>query len=264
MKYTKFIYFSVLAFLFSCEKVIEMDVNEIEEKLVIEAEYIASDSLVKVQMSKTKDVFSGGGFTFVSGAQVQIVDQNGLATPLIDLGDGNYELAGYIPIYESQYLVKVTFDGEIYESSDVLKNPVDLDSLTTEFQEESLFGSAGYVVFMNFIDPNGPNYYRAVRSVNGEKLTDRTDQFVFDDGFSDGNQQTVPFFTDRYEIGDSIAVEFRTYSEKTYTFISELYDIAGDQGQSAAPANPNSTWTNDAIGNFAAYGYDTKLIVIEE
>lgn len=263
MKYTKFIYFSVLVILFSCEKVIDLDVNEIEEKLVIEAEYIASDSLVKVQMSKTKDVFSGGGFTFVSGAQVQILDQNGVPTSLIDLGDGNYELTGYVPVYDSQYSMKVTYDGEIYESNDFLKTPVDLDTLTTEFQEESLFGSEGYVVFMNFTDPNGPDYYRAVRFVNGEELTERTDQFVFDDGFSEGNQQTVPFFSDRYVTGDSIAVEFRSYSEKTYTFISELYDIAGDQGQSAAPANPNSTWTNDAIGNFAAYGYDIESVVIQ-
>lgn len=263
MKYSKFIYFSVLVVLFSCEKVIDLDVNDIEEKLVIDAEYIASDSLVTVKMSKTKDVFSGGGFTFVSGAQIQIVDENGAVTPLNDLGDGSYELTGYIPNYDSQYTMRVTYDGQNYESSDLLKNPVDLDALTTEFQEESLFGSEGYVVFMNFTDPNGPNYYRAVRFVNGEELTERTDQFVFDDGLSDGNQQTVPFFSDRYVSGDSIAVEFRSYSEKTYTFISELYDIAGDQGQSAAPANPNSTWTNDAIGNFAAFGYDIESIVIQ-
>lgn len=263
MKLSKFIYFSVFVMLLSCEKVIDLDVNDIEEKLVIEAEYIATDSLVKVQMSRTKDVFSGSGFTFVSGAQIQIFDENGVATPLIDLGDGNYELSGYLPNYDSQYSMKVTYDGEIYESSDFLKAPVDLDTLTTEFQEQSLFGSEGYVVFMNFTDPNGPNYYRAVRFVNGEELTDRQDQFVFDDGFSEGNQQSVPFFSDRYVTGDSIAVEFRTYSEKTYTFISELLDIAGESGQSAAPANPNSTWTNDAIGNFAAYGYDIESVVIQ-
>ena len=263
MRYLKFIYFSMFAILFSCEKVIDLDVNEIEEKLVIDAEYKASDSLVTVEISRTKDVFSGGGFTFVSGAQIQIFDENGVATPLIDLGDGKYELTGYIPNYDSQYSMKVTYDGINYESSDFLKTPVDLDSLTTEFQEESLFGEEGFVVFMNFTDPNGPNYYRAVRSVNGDELTERTDQFVFDDGLSDGNQQTVPFFTDRYVTGDSIAVEFRSLSEKTYTFISELYDIAGDQGQSAAPANPNSTWTNDAIGNFAAYGYDVESVVIQ-
>ena len=249
--------------LLSCEKVIDLDVNDIEEKLVIEAEYRASDSLVIVQMSKTKDVFSGGGFTFVSGAQIQIFDENGVATPLVDLGDGKYELMGYVPNYNSQYSMKVTYDGEIYESSDFLQSPVDLDTLTTEFQEQSLFGSEGYVVYMNFTDPSGPNYYRAVRFVNGEELTERTDQFFFDDGFSEGNQQSVPFFSDRYVIGDSIAVEFRTYSEKTFTFISELYDIAGDQGQSAAPANPNSTWTNEAIGNFAAYGYDIESVVIQ-
>jgi len=264
MKYIKFLCFSLFVTLLSCEKVIDLDVNEIEQKLVIEAEFIASENLVKVKISKTKDVFSSEDFSFVSGAQAEIIDQNGVSNSLIDLGDGNYELTGYMPTYNSKYTMKITYDGEIYESHDTLVVPVDLDSLTTEFQPQSLFGSEGYVVYMNFTDPNGPNYYRAVRTVNGEELTSRGDQFLFDDGFSEGNQQSVPFFTDRYVVGDTVEVELRSYSEKSYTFTSELIDIAGDSGQSAAPANPNFTWTNGAIGNFAAYGHDSKSIVIEE
>lgn len=264
MKYIKFLYFSLFTILLSCEKVIDLNVNDIEPKLVIDAEYIASEDLVKVKISQTKDVFSGGDFTFISGAQAEIIDGNGVPTSLTDLGDGNYELTGYVPTYNSGYTMKVTYDGEIYESSDFLYTPVNLDSLTAVFQEESLFGSEGYVVFMNFTDPNGPNYYRAVRFEDGEELTEQGEQFLFDDGFSEGNQQSVPFFSERYDVGDTVAVEFRSYSEKTYSFVSELLGIAGESGQSAAPANPNSTWTNDAIGNFAAYGYDLKSIVIEE
>jgi hypothetical protein len=264
MKYTKFLYLSLLVVLLSCEKVIDLDVNNVEQKLVIDAEYIASESLVKVQLSKTKDVFSTEDFTFVTGAQAEIIDENGNSTSLNDLGDGNYELTGYTPNYSTTYTLRLTYEGEVYESSDYLNTPVELNSLIAYFEEESLFGAAGYVVYMSFIDPSGPNFYRAVRYVNGEKLTNLGDQFVFDDGFSEGNEQIVPFFADRYEVGDSIAVEFRSYSEKTYTYVSELLDIAGESGQSAAPANPNSTWSNGAIGNFAAYGYDLKSIVIEE
>ena len=264
MKYIKLLYFLLFIVLLSCEKVIDLDVNEIEQKLVIEAEYIATESLVKVEISKTKDVFSGEDFPVVSGAQVEIIDENGVSTALTDMGNGTYELSGYAPTYNTQYTMKINYDGETYESFDYLPTPVTLDSVTSEYQEESLFGSAGYVVYMNFTDPSGPNYYRAMRFVNGEELTDRGDQFIFDDGFSEGNQQTVPFFTARYEVGDSINIEFRSYSEKTFDFISELLDIAGDSGQSAAPANPNSTWSNGAIGNFAAYGYDSKYIIIQE
>lgn len=264
MKYIKFLYFSLFAILLSCEKVIDLEVNDMEPKLVIDAEYIASEDLVKVKLSKTKDVFSGEDFTFVSGAQAEIIDENGVSTSLSDLGDGNYELTGYVPTYNSQYTLRVIYDGEIYQSSDYLAVPVTLDSLTSEFEEESLFGSEGYVVYMNFTDPSGSNYYRAVRTVNGEELTERGQQFLFDDGFSEGNQQSVPFFSARYEVGDTIDVELRSYSKKSFDFISELLDIAGESGQSAAPANPNSTWTNEAIGNFAAYSYDAKSIVIEE
>lgn len=264
MKYLKHIYLLFALVIFSCEKVIELDVNNIEDKLVIDAEYIATENLVRVKLSETKDVFSAEDFTFISGAQVEIVDANGVPSSLTDLGNGIYELTNYTPVYNSSYTLKLIYKGEIYQSSDFLNAPVELKTLISDFEEESLFGAEGYVVYMNFIDPNGPNFYRAVRYVNGKKLTNLGDQFVFDDGFSEGNEQIVPFFTDRYEVGDSIAVEFRSYSEKTYTYVSELFDIAGDSGQSAAPANPNSTWTNGALGNFAAYGYDLKSIVIEE
>jgi hypothetical protein len=140
---------------------------------------------------------------------------------------------------------------------------VQLDSLTQEWVPASLFGPEGYIVFMNFTDPIGPNYYRAVRTVNDTLFDRLSQQFIFDDSFSEGNTQTVPFFSTRHVVGDSVAVEFRSLSEASYRFYSALFDLAGDGGQSAAPANPPSNWSNGAIGHFGAWGSDTKSIVIQ-
>lgn len=266
MKVANYI-FLILSFgiVFSCTKIIEVEVNDAEPQLVIEANYDATNERVQVNLSMSKNVFSGGVNPFITGAAVEIIDGNGATTPLVDQGDGSYLLENYAPNYLSTYSMNVTVDGVVYSAASFLPEVVQLDSLSSVFTEASLFGAAGYVVYMNFADPAGlPNYYRAVRSVNGEALTDLGDQFIFDDSFSEGNVQTVPFFGDRYEVGDSVVVEFRSYNKNSFDYYSQLFDLAGDGGQSAAPANPVSNWSNEALGHFATWGSDTKYVIVVE
>merc|ERR1711916_295871 len=151
-----------------------------------------------------------------------------------------------------------------YQTSDMLPSVVAIDSLTQEFQEQSLFGDEGYIVYTNFSDPQTNNYYRANRIVNGDSLTDLGEQFIFDDGFSNGNSQAVPFFSTRHEVGDTIIVQLISYSEHSFDYYDQLFEIAGESGQSAAPANPEYSWTNNALGHFAAYGCDVDTIIIQE
>ncbi|MDX1652481.1 MAG: DUF4249 domain-containing protein [Brumimicrobium sp.] len=260
-----FILWVVIALAFvSCEKVIDLKVNDIEEKVVIDANYDAVNQRVEVKLTTTKDVFSGSEFPAVEGALIEIIDPSGNITTVPGIGGGNYLLTGYAPEYNSNYTLRVNYNNTLYEATTILPSVVALDSLTQEFQEASIFGEAGYVVFMNFTDPLGANYYRAIRKVNGEYLTELSQQFIFDDTFSEGNNQKVPFFNSRYEIGDSVIVEFRSYSEESYDYYTQLFDLAGDSGNNAAPANPETNWSNGALGHFSAYGFDSKLIVIQE
>ena len=250
---------------FSCTKIIEVEVNDSEPQLVIEANYDATNERVQVNLSMTKNVFEGGVNPLIIGSTVEIIDENGIVSSLVDQGDGSYLLENYAPTYLTTYAMKVLIDGEEYTATSFLPEVVQLDSLSSVFTEASLFGDAGYVVFMNFVDPAGiANYYRAFRFFNEEPLRDLGDQFIFDDTFSEGNVQTVPFFGDRYEIGDSISVEFRSYNQESFDYYSQLFALAGDGGQSAAPANPEGNWSNGALGHFATWGSDTKYVIVEE
>lgn len=260
-----FLFIVLAAFLFfSCEKVIKVDVSDVESMLVIEAVYNASEQQVSVKLSMTRNVFESGANPIVTGAVIEIEDESGNVTALADQGNGTYLLNNYAPTFVSAYKMRVNSNGELYEATAFLPAVVELDSLSQVFVEASLFGGEGYVVFMNFTDPVGPNYYRAVRNVNGVALNSLGEQFIFDDTFSEGNVQTVPFFSTRHEVGDSVVVEFRSYSKESYKFYTELFSLAGDGGQSAAPANPTSNWSNGALGHFGAWGSDTKFIVIQE
>ncbi len=264
MKKNSIFYIVLLAFsAFSCQKVIDLDINEVDPQLVIEGSFDAVKEEVRVKISETKNIFSTVDFPVVSGAQVEIVDQANNSSSLIDQGNGEYLLENYVPTYGNIYKMRVSVEGVIYEASDILPVVVPIDSLSQDFQEESLFGEEGYVVFTNFTDPQVENFYRANRVINGDSLTNLGDQFLFDDGFSNGNSQSVPFFTTRHQIGDTIVVQFISYSQNTFDYYDQLFEIAGESGQSAAPANPDYSWTNEALGHFAAYGYDVDTIIIQ-
>lgn len=265
MRLKRIMLFAIVVFVaISCQKVIDLEVDDAEPQLVIEANYDAIKEEVNVRLTKTVSVFSVEDFPAVGGAQVEIVDQSGNVSQLVDQGNGDYVLQNYAPDYGTSYAMRVAVEGKTYKATDLLPPVVPIDSLTQEFQEESLFGDAGYIVYTNFTDPQAENYYRANRIVNGDSLTGLGQQFVFDDGFSNGNNQAVPFFSTRHEVGDTIIVQFISYSENSYNYYSQLFDIAGESGQSAAPANPEASWTNDALGHFAAYGYDQDTIIIQE
>ncbi len=257
----------IVFFLFSfmaCQKVIDVDVSDMEAKYVIEASYNATEEVVSVRITKTRNVFGTSEIPVVEGAIVRIQNEEGEEEQLLELGNGNYELTNYAPSFLTTYKMIVLIDDEEFEATAFLPEVVELEELIVIFDEGSLFTSEGYVVFMGFTDPPGPNFYRAVRIVNGDTLTRLGEQFIFDDSFSEGNYQTVPFFSSRYEIGDTVTVEFRSISKESFRFYSELFAIAGDAGQSAAPANPVQSWTNDAVGHFSAWGADVKTVIIEE
>ena len=60
--------------------------------------------------------------------------------------------------------------------------------------------------------------------------------------------------------GDSITVVLQTIDEPVYTFFSTLR--SNTNGSNAAPANPISNITNNALGYFSACGLRSKSIVV--
>lgn len=255
-------YILVLTVLFSCQKVIDVTVEDADENVVIDAFYDANESYVNVKITRSRALFSGEDFSAIGGAEIELTAPSGDKYTLVEIQEGEYELENLSPDFNSTYVMKVTVEGQVYEAAAFLPTPVVLDSLTQEFQPQSIFGAEGYIVYMNLTDPGGDNYYRAIRTVNDTLQAGLGDQFLFDNSFSEGNSQRVPFFGSRYQPGDVIQVELRSYSKEAAQYYSDLFAVAGDGGQSAAPANPRSNWSNNALGLFNAYGYDRLSIEI--
>lgn len=256
--------FSLLVIFSSCQKVIDLKVNDTEPKLVIEAKYDAIKEEVLVKISKSINVFSADGFPAIVGANVEIIDKNGISTPLLDQGDGSYLLENYIPIYNSQYTMKVVVEGTTYSSKDTLVPIVSLDSLNTLYQEKSFIFEEGYVVSLHFKDPSGSNYYRVTQTLNGEYQEEIGDQLLFNDGVTDNDYHSIPIYWKVFQAKDTVQIQMISYSKQSYTYFIGLFDAVSGSEFSTAPANPASSWSPNCLGNFTTFGYSTDSIIVAE
>lgn len=254
---------STLLIFTACQKVIDVNLNEADPQVVIESNYYASGDSVVAKLSYTSNYFSTEDSEKINAASVSIIDPQGVSTVLTNAGNGRYELFNYTPQYNGDYTLEVQLGGTTYSATSYLNDVIPLDSLPYEFIPQSIFGDSGYIVSMAINDPiDEVNYWRAIR-ISSDTINDHEEEiFLFDDEFVNGNVFQIPFFADRYAVGDTIFVELRSLDRTTYDYYTELISVLG--GNSAAPTNPTTNWNNNALGYFAAWGMDTLSVVIQE
>lgn len=254
---------AVLVILTSCQKVVDINLNDGGATLVIDAAYDASNQITTAKLSYTGNYFGNDVSPEIAGAVVTIEDANGVTYPLSYVGESTYSYGGLVPEFESNYTMKVSQDGVDYSATSFLAPFVPLDTMIALFQEASAFGEEGYLVFLGISDQaNYNNYFRGAFSVNGYFLNPaESGIFYFDDSFTEDNYFTIPLFTERFSLGDTVECEFRSINADRNLYLSGLEDVLG--GNTAAPTNPVSNWDNDALGFFNVYSQNTKQIIIQ-
>ncbi|TNE77084.1 MAG: DUF4249 domain-containing protein [Bacteroidetes bacterium] len=250
--------------IFSCQKVIDVDLNEANPVVVIEGNYSAEDSTVRVRITQTSNYFDNNVSPELNNALVQIIDQSGTSTNVPFISNGNYTLTGYVPQFNSIYSLSVTVDGKTYVADCKLIAPVTLEPVTYEFFEGFFGAEGGYAPFLNFNDPAGvSNFYSIVLSRNDTTYNTLDDFFTQDDQLTDGNLVERPLFpSNLYKLGDSVHMELRSIDKRIYDYINEAQSISGGQS-SAAPGNPTNNWNNGALGYFSAYSSSRQSVIIQ-
>ena len=250
----------------SCQKVIDIDLNEAAKKIVIEANFNATDSLVTVRVSYTSNYFGAYNPDVVNDAVVIITDGLNSSTSIPFEANGIYKLIAYAPTTGMNYTITVTHAGKNHTSSSQLLSQLDMLTPTSQFFEQGFFGEpGGYLTFFRFQDPVGiGNYYNVIAQANDTLYNKANEITLGDDQFTDGNLVERPVFTGYYKIGDTITYELQAINKKMYDYYTELQTIAGGGQGSAAPGNPGYFWTNEGLGYFSAYYYTKNGLRIIE
>ncbi len=249
----------------SCEKVIDIALNDSEKRYVIEGVLTDHAGDCAVRVSKTQSFSNSNDFEGVTGAEVSITDHNGNAATLTDIAATGVYRSGTLTAATGRfYTLRVAIDGAVFTASCTMPAMVNMDSLY--MQEERFFGETVQLANVTFSDPPGKgNSYRFVQYVNGLK---ERNIFIRDDDYSDGKASVVTLFIapdddgDEIKSGDTVKVEMLCIAPEIYKYWYSLDQGASGYSNSASPANPVSNMEGGALGYFSVHTVQSKTVVV--
>lgn len=248
----------------SCEEKIEVDLNEANAKVVIEADINNLDRRQEIKISKTVSFNENRGFEPIENAVVTVMTGAGRVFNFNPVGNGVYVHENMSITAQQNYTLNVTVDGEVYSATTRMPNYVEVDSVG--ITKENIFNEDYYFVNLNFDDPAGvENYYKyniAIQRNNGES-TNMQFNSVYSDKFNDGLHVKHQIGGRNAEIynGDKVTIRRYCISKDVYTYWSEYQST---NPGSASPANPTSNISNGALGYFSVAGVKEFSMEIQD
>lgn len=261
MKHLLYILF-IAIFTTSCERVIDIDLNSVEKKYVIEGNVTNEPGVTTtVSITQTKDFSEDNNFPGVTGATVTISD-NGTPVTLTETSTGIYTTTAIQGRVGHTYQLKVVLGDREFSATSTMPVQVPFDNLFVS--EEMLFGDLRKFANVSFTDPVGKgNAYRFIQYVNGLK---EKSYFVRDDDLQDGKSgdRRLFFFNDnddeRRDIksGDLLKVTMQCIDYPMYRYWYSLDAAATGSNQQATPANPVSNLKGNVLGYFSAHTVQSR------
>lgn len=217
-----FVFFGIFS---SCTEVIDVDLNEAEPKLVVQANlHIWADgtSSSTVKLTTTAPFFDEE-IPVVNNATVTVTTDNGTVYPFDYSVDGIYT-STLVPQLDTAYTLTIIYEGEAYTATEELQSVVPLEYV--EQKNDGGFSGDQIELKVFFNDPvNIANFYFF------EGLADRGDVFeVYDDEFFDGNEIFGFYSVEDLEAGDEIVFNLYGVNEAFNNFMNILLQQTGSGG----------------------------------
>jgi len=259
--------FLLLSLVFSsCTKVIDADINEANQRIVIDAyvENYFSDttaSFCQVKLSKTGSFYDNNSFGLVANAELFIKDKDGNSHKLLSYQNGyyNYMLTPSVELNDEIELYG-TIEGEEITAKAIMPRRVKIDSVVAI---ELPYGPRhkGITPICFFTDfPREDNYYRLKLYVNNQQVGGF---YVTYDLGHNGGLLNYPFMGIHVEKKDTVRVDLLGISKFDYDYYRVIIQTQKSGGFSAAPGNPNTNIEGNAIGVFTAQTFDSKSIIVQ-
>lgn len=244
-------------FLVSCTKVIDVDLNSKDPKIVVESNFTAGEAVHRVSVTKTMNFSESGAYPTIDNAVVSVTDDLGNAQVLTFVGNGIYETVGY-PVAEGRtYSLTVVADGKTFAASSTVPAVVQIDTILVNkfpFGAEPFYGLVPIR-----IDPAGVrNFYQFDLFRNDVRVQGI---YLQDDEFIDGLPATQPIFDNEgaFGLGDTAKIDMYCIDQPVYNYFFALL-----QNATATPANPTSNFSGGCLGYFSARSKHTASVIITE
>lgn len=241
-------YFLILILsLFSCEKVIHLDLKNSPQKIVIQGNIYDQSGPFTVHISNSAYFDASNNYPPVTGANVVITDNVNQTEQLTESISGTYVTTKLRGIPGRTYSLSVKNGFDTYLANSTMPYAVSMDSIY--FANSPFSGEKATMI--RFRDPPfTTNFYRMVYFVNNIR---QKQFYVINDEFLQGTTITYSLQARNSDLklakNDLVTVWLESIDRGVY----EYFRTAGnDDGNSASPANPVSNISNGALGYFNA------------
>lgn len=244
----------------SCEKIIDIKLDDADALVVIDASISDQNENQIVKISRTYSFSEPNKFNAVSGAKVVLTRANGSTINYNEISPGIYQTVKMRGVSGNKYTLNVTLEGKTYTASSTMPGKVILDSLT--FRQFNLFSKTNTYIAVNYNDPGlVENQYRYILKVKGKIEED----MVNEDRFNNGNKvsDVILYKLEDLVAGDSLNVDFQCIDRNVYRYFFSLGQNNGGGGPPVSPANPVSNFNNGALGIFNAHTSSKRSVVIK-
>lgn len=264
----RLLYILTLAITFAaCEKVIDIDLNSSDPRVVIDAELSDVAGECRLELSRTLNFDDTIAYPRLSGALVTITEVgSGNVDTLRETSPGRYANALLAGIPGRTYSLLVQFEGKSYSAQATMPPRVELDSLLID--STNFTGPRGpanpdgsqpvnLLAFAFFTEPVGQrnNYYFKV--TQRDTLAD--DFFIYSDLGADGQPLLRPIFVSTWA-GAEVVIDLQGIDDATYEYLNGLNLNLGQN--SATPANPKGNITGGALGHFRVHTSSKQRFVV--
>ncbi|BEV02873.1 DUF4249 domain-containing protein [Chryseobacterium gambrini] len=253
----------------SCEKEIDLDLEDQSGQIVIEGNITDQAGPYFVKITKSVAFTQANQYPAVTNAQVVLSDNTGQTETLQYVGNGNYKTSTFVGQPGRIYTLTINAEGKQYTAQSTMPQAVSFDGL--EQDSFLVAGQTSYTLLPLFVDPATlGNRYLFVYTVNSNPKKFFSE---FSDNVNNGlpNQRPLLLPNDdsnandiKVVAGDVIHVEMQCIDDKVYTYYSALLQLSGSgPGGGITPANPPSNISNGALGYFSAHTVRTRTAVIQ-
>ncbi|RNA63481.1 DUF4249 domain-containing protein [Chryseobacterium nematophagum] len=254
----KIVLVTLLIFFISCEKVISVDLETAEPRLVIDAsiDWIknTSGNIQKIKLSTTTSYYSDE-FPAVSGATIIITNSAHTVFNFVeDQVKGEYICNNFKPMIGETYTLKIILNGETYTSTETLIASPTIENTITQNNAGGMAGDEVEITYYYQDNGEEENYY--LNSIMTKHIVFPQYQ-VENDENSQGNLIPVYYSNKDLKAGDLVNIKLYGISKNYYTYFKKLLSASGND-DNPFPTIPNSVRgniINQTHTNNFAYGY---------
>ncbi len=241
MYYLKIIFLLLsLNSLFSCEEVVQIDLEESDPRLVIEASILWRKNTVgNVQFIRltTTAAFFDDQIPPAEGASVSVYSETGMEFAFEEMEPGIFRNDQFVPQLNKSYELEIEYKGEVYRAKETLLPVAPLEYI--EQTDNGGFGGEDIELKAYFTDPRNFQNNYLVRF-----FYDDLSIQIYDDEFTDGNQTFAYFTNEDLTSGEEVGFEIQGISKRYYDYLFILRSQA-----SSGNGGPFQTQPTTVRGN---------------